>query len=107
MKFGKAIRICRAARGLSQKELAASAKVKPSYISLIEAGKRSPSLATLEKIARALSVPTHLIMMLAAEREDIKSGHVKNLHHFSTAILDILLNSESRKRKHAARSLHP
>ena len=56
MKYGKAIRICRAAKGLSQKELAAKAGIGSSHVSLIEAGKRSPSLATVEKLCDALKI---------------------------------------------------
>ena len=105
MKYGKAIRICRAARGLSQKELAARAGIKPSYISLIEAEKRSPSLATLQKMATALRVPTHLIMILSAERDDMASGHFENLQEFSSAILQLLLNSEGGDEERGARNL--
>jgi transcriptional regulator with XRE-family HTH domain len=96
MKYGRAIRICRAARGLSQKDMALKAGIKPSYVSLIEAGKRSPSLTTIEKIGKSLDVPTHLLMMLAAESGDVKSEHAKDLHDFSAAMLQLLIGSEYR-----------
>lgn len=103
MKYGKAIRICRAAKGLSQKELAFKAGIGSSHISLIEAGKRSPSLGTIEKICEALNVPTHLVMLLAAEARDIQAEHKENLKNLSEMILQLLVGPESRKDKNEQR----
>lgn len=99
MRYGKAIRICRAAKGLSQKELASKAGIGSSHISLIEAGKRSPSLATVEKICDALRVPSHLVMLLAAEPGEIQAEHIDNLKDVSGMILNLLVGPESRKKK--------
>jgi transcriptional regulator with XRE-family HTH domain len=99
MRYGKAIRICRAAKGLSQKDLAAKTGVASSHISLIEAGKRSPSLATVEKICEALNVPSHLVMLLAAEPQEVQVEHVEKLRDFSGTILQLLVGTESEKKK--------
>jgi transcriptional regulator with XRE-family HTH domain len=99
MRHGKAIRICRAAKGLSQKELAAKAGIGSSHVSLIEAGKRSPSLATVEKLCKALSVPTHLVMLLAAEPGDVQAKHMENLKDLSGMLVQLLVGSESHKKK--------
>jgi transcriptional regulator with XRE-family HTH domain len=48
------IRIQRVIKKISQDELAKAAKVDRSYISMIETGKKTPSLAVLERIAKAL-----------------------------------------------------
>jgi transcriptional regulator with XRE-family HTH domain len=43
---------------MTRMELAKKAKVTTAYVSMIEAGKRkSPSLAVLRRLARALGVP--------------------------------------------------
>ena len=99
MRYGKAIRICRAAKGLSQKELASKAGIGSSHISLIEAGKRSPSLGTVEKICDALNVPTHLVMLLAAEPEDIKTSPSDNLKDFSGMLLQLLVGPEPHAKR--------
>jgi len=99
MRYGKAIRICRAAKGLSQKELASKAGIGSSHISLIEAGKRSPSLGTVEKLCDALNVPTHLVMLLAADPQDVQAKHMENLKDLSGMILQLLMGPESRKKK--------
>ena len=105
MKYGKAIRICRSVKGLSQKELASKAGIGTSHISLIEAGKRSPSLATVQKICDALDVPTHLLMLLSSEPGDVQTDHLKNLKDISNLILKLLVSSESDKKKDEQQNL--
>ncbi len=48
----------REAVGLTREQLAKKARVTTAYVSMIEAGKRkSPSLAVLQRLAKALGVP--------------------------------------------------
>ena len=52
------IRETRAARGLTQEQLAKRAKVARGYLAQLEAGhKENPSLPTLKRLAKALGVP--------------------------------------------------
>lgn len=55
-KFGLKIRELRKKRGLSQEKLAELVKIDYSYLNLIEAGKRNPSLKVITKLARTLKV---------------------------------------------------
>jgi DNA-binding XRE family transcriptional regulator len=50
------VRLWRQHRGLSAQALARAAKISPSYLSEIEAGKRPGSLAVVTRIAAALQV---------------------------------------------------
>lgn len=53
--------------GLSQRALAAAAKVSPSYLAEIEAGKKPGSVAALASLAAVLLVPMeHLVTPRAA-----------------------------------------
>jgi transcriptional regulator with XRE-family HTH domain len=54
--FGSVLRRTRLAAGLSQEALAHRAGCHPTFISLLEHGKNSPSLATLMALADALEV---------------------------------------------------
>ena len=104
MKYGKAIRICRAARGLSQKNLATKVGLDSSHISLIEAEKRSPSLETIERIAKSLNVPLHLLTLLASEQKDVKTGSLANIKELSQVFLDLLMEGDvSEDKKQRAR----
>lgn len=53
-RFGHALRRRRVAAGLSQEALARTAKVHPTYISLLERGLRDPGLTSIQKVAKAL-----------------------------------------------------
>ncbi len=57
--FGISVRAKRSQLGISQEELADRAGLHRTYISDVERGSRNPSLASIEKLARALelSVP--------------------------------------------------
>ncbi|GHI10168.1 hypothetical protein AQI88_26425 [Streptomyces cellostaticus] len=68
--LGSRIRRLRRAAGLSQMDLAGE-NLSPSYISLLEAGKRTPSPEVLEQIAGRLGCdPGHLLELLAPERQN-------------------------------------
>jgi transcriptional regulator with XRE-family HTH domain len=62
MDLGKNIRITRIARGLSSAELARRVGVTANYVSLIENGRRTPSLKRLEAVAATLGVPTSFLL---------------------------------------------
>jgi len=56
-RFGLAVRLLRAQRGWSQESLAARAELNRSYMGEIERADVMPSLATADKLARALGLP--------------------------------------------------
>jgi transcriptional regulator with XRE-family HTH domain len=43
--------------GWNQRDLVKRAKVLPGYVGLMELGQRSPSIAVLQRVAKALGVP--------------------------------------------------
>ncbi|ASE53767.1 helix-turn-helix transcriptional regulator [Stenotrophomonas maltophilia] len=54
--FGEVLRQTRTGVGLSQQELALRAELDRTYISLLERGKRQPSLVTLLALADAMAI---------------------------------------------------
>ena len=56
IKVGKRIKELRNALGISQEELGFRSGVHRTYIASLEVGKRNISIATLEKIVKALDV---------------------------------------------------
>ncbi len=55
-KLGENVRNLRKGRKFSQEKLAELTKVDPKSIIAIEAGKRNPTLKTIQKLAKALKV---------------------------------------------------
>lgn len=57
-RLAKVIQRLREERDMTQRDLAAKAKVTPGYIAQLEMGsKKNPSLDVLKKLAKALGVP--------------------------------------------------
>lgn len=94
MNIGYAIKLCRQQRKLTQGELATSAGVSVSYLSLLERGGRSdPGLTSLESIARGLDVPMTLLLFLAAGDEDLKGFTPELKEKLSAAALSLMRES--------------
>jgi transcriptional regulator with XRE-family HTH domain len=74
--YARAFRILRAARNLTQAEVAELVGLSSSQISLIEAGKRNPGLVTLAALSKELGLPRILVELLAAEPEELQSVDV-------------------------------
>lgn len=55
-KLGENVRRIREEKGMTQIELCRKLEVDRAYMSNIENGKKNPTLATIEKIAKALGV---------------------------------------------------
>jgi len=108
MNYGKALKIARAIVGIQQKELARRADIDPSHVSLIEMGKRNPSVQLVEKLSKALQVPPYLLTLLAAEDDDLKITDTVELKRISELLARFLLRdlrdeSSSRGKRFASR----
>lgn len=94
MDYGRAIRIVRTAYGLTQAQLAERLSVGSSQLSLIEAGRRKPSLRVLDDVSNALGVPAHLLTLLASEPEDIDDkGNAAEIAELAKALLKLLVSA--------------
>jgi len=69
--FGQVLRARREAAGLSQEALASAAKLARNYISLLEIGKKSPTLRSIQLLADALGT-TMSSLVTATERKMAK-----------------------------------
>ena len=86
------MRVVRSAHGLSQRQLADRIGVSPSHLSLIESGKRNPSLKLLGEIAGSLDVPMHLLTLLASDVGDIDDPkHAEQIADVAKALLRVLV----------------
>lgn len=60
--LGKNIRLARAAKGLSQEDLADLTGLDRTYISGVERGVRNPTIKVLQKISEGLGVSAHMLL---------------------------------------------
>jgi transcriptional regulator with XRE-family HTH domain len=95
MNYSKAIRVARSLADLSQGQLADHAQIDRSYLSLIESGKRQPSVETIEKIAVALKLPFHLLSLLGSEETDVQSADAGQIESLALALTKLLLQVSS------------
>lgn len=94
MDYGRAIRIVRTAYGLTQGELADRLSIGSSQLSLIEAGRRKPSLKVLDELSTALGVPPHLLTLLASEPEDLEDKrNAPEIAELAKALLKLLVSA--------------
>jgi transcriptional regulator with XRE-family HTH domain len=91
MNYSKAIRIARALADVPQRELAKRISVDSSLVSMLESGKRKPSLKTLEKISTALGIPFHLFTLLASEAHDVRDADAQTVHRLAVGLSKLLL----------------
>jgi transcriptional regulator with XRE-family HTH domain len=74
MKLGQAIKVVRVASGLKQREIARKVAVTPNYISLVEGGKREPSISFLNRLASVLGVPVGIFFLWQESSEERKTA---------------------------------
>jgi transcriptional regulator with XRE-family HTH domain len=94
MNYGRAVRTVRAAKGLSQKELAKMVGKDASYISLIESGKREPSALVIKQFADAMLIPVYLFAFLASDKGDLKGVSEDQARTLSRQLLDVLISAQ-------------
>jgi transcriptional regulator with XRE-family HTH domain len=97
MNYSKAIRVARSLADISQGELADRAEIDRSYLSLIESGKRKPSVEIIEKIASALKLPFHLLSLLGSEKADVREASEEQIEGLSLALTKLLLEVSDDK----------
>jgi DNA-binding XRE family transcriptional regulator len=66
--FGQAVRDRRLAAGLTQEGLAEIAQLTRNYVSELERGLKSPTLASVASLAAALDVRPHVLIKAAEDR---------------------------------------
>lgn len=97
MNYGRAIRICRAAFGMKQTELAARLKIGPSQLSLIEAGKRQPSHEAIEDLCRALGIPRSLLSILAYDTEELEREDDQFVEQLASKLLSLFAEADRQQ----------
>ena len=90
MTIGESIRIVRTRLGLKQGELARRTGVTQSLVSLIENGRRQPTVGLVERLCQAMDVPPQLVLLLACELREVRDEYREVLEKLSLAMLELL-----------------
>jgi len=79
--FGKIIKELRTSRSISQEKLSEITGLDRTFISLIETGKRNPTLTTIVKIANGLNIkPSELLSEFEKRICDISQNGDEDAH---------------------------
>jgi transcriptional regulator with XRE-family HTH domain len=90
MNIGRAISLCRSAKKISLDDLSQRTELSAAYLSMIENGKRTPTLPSIEKICTALEIPTPIVLFLAAEKDELKGLDSETSSRLSASVLAIM-----------------
>ncbi|TBR20760.1 XRE family transcriptional regulator [bacterium] len=76
---GRRVREERKARGLTQDFLASKIEIGPSHFSNLERGKRQMQLHTLDRLAKALRIPIHELLLSAPHPKPVDDPSVRRI----------------------------
>jgi transcriptional regulator with XRE-family HTH domain len=76
--FGEVIRDLRKTNQISQEKLAEISNLDRSFISLLECGRKQPSLITIFQLAKALNLSASKILSLVEEKIKKHTGTKNN-----------------------------
>lgn len=80
MNIGQAIHTVRKKKNLSQDKFSELVGIDQSYLSLIENGKKKPSMKLLEKISQETKTPLPILLFFSLSEEDV-SPQKRELYH--------------------------
>jgi CheY-like chemotaxis protein/DNA-binding XRE family transcriptional regulator len=93
--FGAEVKRRRTDLGISQEELAERANLHRTYVSDVEAGKRNPSLASIQRLASALGAPLSAVFCSAEKDSAMARSPLER--GMAERIVSILLVEEDPK----------
>lgn len=93
-KYGRAIKLIRTAKGMSQQTLAEHLGVTPGYISLIEADKRAPRQEVIAAAAGVFGVPLVLLTFVASSGKGLEGVPPEAVESLGRELLRVLLEEE-------------
>lgn len=92
MNLGETIKLLRKRNGLNQSQLAELCEITVTYLSLIENGKKEPTLSLLKTITNSLQVPLPILLFSALTEEDIPESRKEFFNVIKPSIDSMLHN---------------
>ncbi len=72
--------------------------VDASYVTHLEAGKKTPSLGMVETIANALQVPVYVFILMSSSDEDLNGIDVTDAKALGQGLLDLFPTKDGLMR---------
>jgi len=104
MNLGLAIKIARKAAGFNSKEFAEKSDLSASYLSLVEAGKREPSISAAAGIAKSLGIDISELFSIAEKIEKPANKAERLRNELADLVVLALQAKESDRPKRRAKS---
>jgi transcriptional regulator with XRE-family HTH domain len=95
MNIGSTLKLLRVASDLKQSSLAKDLNITANYLSLVENGKKEPSLTFLKKFSQRLNIPLGYFLWIALE--DISLPEELNLKDKMARLLVNILQQKSKE----------
>jgi transcriptional regulator with XRE-family HTH domain len=110
LELGKAIQVVRQAKKLRLASVAKAAGISVPFLSLVEGGRRQPSLQVLRRIADALDVPSEVLVLLGQSQSGSLSSSDARARELAESIAELMRAEEALRarleRKDAAKPTH-
>jgi transcriptional regulator with XRE-family HTH domain len=90
MNIGKTIKDLRLKKGFNQGEFAEICGLSQPYLSLIEKGKKEPTLGLLKEIAQKLSIPTPILVFLSLDNNDVEESKKEAFSFLENTMKDVI-----------------
>lgn len=92
MNIGKTIKDLRLKKGFNQGEFALKCGLSQPYLSLIEKGKKEPTLGLLKEIALNLAIPTPILVFLSLDKNDVDDSKKEAFSFLENTMKDVIAN---------------
>ena len=99
MNIGEAIKFARHARSLSQRDLSLLSDIAVSTLSMIEAGKRQPSVSALTRLTKELNIPFVALAFLAQSEEELEKLDAELVKVMSQHFMGMLRSTQPSLRR--------
>ncbi len=93
MTIGKTLKLVRITADVSQRKLARDLGVTPGFLSLVENGKRQPTLTFLNAAAERFRIPAGFLMLQDAKLANLPPKHRKLVREIRRDLLQYVVET--------------
>lgn len=92
MNIGQTIKELRLKKGFNQGEFALLCGLSQPYLSLIEKGRKEPTLSLLKGISQNLSIPVPILVFLSLDKDDVDESKKEAFLFLENTMKNLIAN---------------